>query len=143
MRLKSLILAMTGCAGLAAACAHAQSAPVDTLDAPPLCALSLEDGPHGRALVASAAPGLSGSWTLQAGGPAMMLEQSGDLTGRPDAAAELARLQLVSSAGRAPGLEDLRPGQTVIGGSAGAEPVSARLEVSDVAGRLVCEAQWG
>lgn len=143
MRITSVFLAITGIVGLAAACAHAQSAAMDGAGAPSLCELRLEGNPQGRALVALAAPGLSGSWTLQAGGLAMMLEQSGDLTGRPDAAPELARLQLSSPASREPVLEDLRPGQTVIGGSAEAEPVFARLEVSDAAGRPVCEAHWG
>ena len=57
----------------------------------PLCQLSLVQAPYGRELVAEAAPGLSGFWTLEAGGPAMMMQQSGDLRDRPDARLRQAR----------------------------------------------------
>jgi len=142
MRFTSVFLAITGCAGLAAACAHAQSEVGIDTEAAPLCQLLMVEGPNGRELVAQAAPGLSGRWTLEAGGPAMMMQQSGPLPGRAEGASELARLQLASAAGRAPGLDELRPGQTVIGGSE-VEPVFASLRLEAEDGRLICAAELG
>jgi hypothetical protein len=142
MRHISLILAITGCAGLAAACAHAQSdIGVDTAVAP-LCQLTLSEGPNGRELIAHTAPGLSGRWTLEAGGPAMMMHQSGLLSGRAEGASELARLQVASAAGRAPDLDALRPGQTVMSGSAD-EPLFASLRLEAEDGRPICAAELG
>ena len=143
MRITPFVLAISGCIGLVAACAHAQTSSVtDAGEAAPLCQLNLLDGGAGRELVAEAALGLSGYWSLEAGGPAMMMQQSGDLADRPDDATELARLLLASPSGPAPGLDELRPGQTVIGGSQ-PQPIFARLSLEDEAGFVICEATLG
>ncbi|WP_440959447.1 hypothetical protein ACFELO_04875 [Oceanicaulis sp. LC35] len=144
MRMTSIILAISGSVGLVAACAHAQSETVAGSDAkaPSPCALSLMQTDTGRALIAEAAPGLVGRWSLQAGGPAMMMEQSGDLEDRPADQWRLARLDLASPSGPAPELDTLRPGQTVISGSPDT-PVFASLQIEDEAGRLICTAELG
>ena len=141
MRTLPLLLAVTASAGLAAACAHAQiNTPDGAGEAAPLCQLHLLQGGAGRELVAEAMPDLPGHWTLEAGGPAMMIEQSGALSDRPEGDAELTRLLLASASGPAPGLDELRPGQTVMGGSE-PHPIFAVLRVEDEAGQLICEAR--
>lgn len=144
MRIASIVLAISGSVGLVAACAHAQTDAVTQADGEmaPLCSLSLMQTGNGRALIAEAAPGLSGRWSLEAGGPAMMMQQSGDLRDRPEGQWALARLELASPSGPQPGLDELRPGQTVISGPAD-EPVFATLRLEDETGRSVCEAELG
>lgn len=143
MRIIPLLLGLTGSLGLAVACAHAQpDRPVEALEQMPLCQLSLVQAPYGRELVAEAAPGLSGFWTLEAGGPSMMMQQSGDLRDRPERATDLARLQLATASGPAPGLDGLRPGQTIVGGS-GQGLVFATLRLENASGELICFAELG
>ena len=140
MRTLPLLMAVTASAGLAAACAHAQINIPDGAGEAALCQLHLLEGGAGRELVAEARPDLAGQWTLEAGGPAMMIEQSGALSDRPEGGAELTRLLLASAPGPAPGLDELRPGQTVMGGSE-PHPVFAVLRVEDETGQLICEAR--
>jgi len=143
MRIKTGLVAFTGCLGLAAACAHAQPGPIHVSDpTASLCSLSVIEDSQGRHLIAQAEPGLSGRWILEAGGPAMRLEQSGDLDLRADGQGELARISLDAPSGPAPALETLAPGQTVIGGMSD-DPVFATLRLIDADGDPLCTAELG
>ncbi len=143
MRIKTGLLAFTACLGLAAACAHAQPGPISASEAmSPLCSLTVIEDGQGRHLIAQATPGLSGRWILEAGGPAMSLEQSGDLDLRADGEGELARISLDGPSGPAPALETLAPGQTVIGGLSD-DPVFAALRLIDADGDPLCTAELG
>ncbi|WP_306016974.1 hypothetical protein [Oceanicaulis sp. MMSF_3324] len=143
MRIKTGLLAFTACLGLAAACAHAQPGPISASEAmSPLCSLTVIEDGQGRHLMAQAAPGLTGRWILEAGGPAMRLEQSGDLALRSDEQSELARVSLDAPSGPAPALETLAPGQTVISGMSN-DPVFATLRLISADGDPLCTAELG
>lgn len=143
MRILAAFMATAACIGSAAACAHAQSDGPHTMTASgsaELCALTSVQTRAGRELVAEAASGLSGSWRLQLGGPALSLQQSGDLSAGRDALQPLARIQLDAPAAAPVSLDDLQPGQTVMSGASG--PLFGALTVIDDEGRILCSAEW-
>lgn len=143
MRIRAFLSGLAACTGLAAACAQAQSQHSDAnLVAQPtaLCALTELQSPDGRTLVVETASGLSGHWRLRLGGPALSMEQSGDLHAGPGGSETLARIELDASAAERVSLDDLQPGQTVMSGGSG--PHFGALTVTDDEGRILCTTEW-
>jgi hypothetical protein len=139
-RLACLSLTVAALALGAATAAFAQRpAPVTAQNGAPggLCALDLVDAYGSRHLIASAAPGVAGAWSLEARAPGFRLDQSGPV----NASLQVQELSRVTLDAR------LRP--AVTRGAAGlrgavpgpdARSLSAVLTVHDAGGRVICRA---
>lgn len=101
------------------------------------CSLDLVQTYGSRQLIARAAPGVTGAWSMQARAPGINVDQSGPVSGAPRVQ-ELSRVTLDAQ---------LRP--AVNHGAAGlygavpgpaARSVSAVLIVRDARGRVICRA---
>jgi hypothetical protein len=143
-RLACLSLTVAALALGAATAASAQRPAAATASAPAhhaapggLCALDLVDAYGSRHLIASAAPGVAGAWSLEARAPGFRLDQSGPVNPSLQVQ-ELSRVTL-----------DARLRPAVTRGAAGlrgavpgpdARSLSAVLTVRDARGRVICRA---
>jgi len=112
---------------------HAPAVPANAA-----CSLVLEHSYGPQQLIARAAPGVSGSWTLYARGPGLRVDQSGPLSAAP-------RTQLLSRItlnGRDRPVVN-RAATGLYGPVRGPAPqsVSGLLEVRDDYGRVICRAE--
>jgi len=143
-RLACLSLAVAALALGAATAASAQrpvavtpSAPAHNAAPGEACSLDLVQVYGSRHLIASAAPGVTGAWSLQARAPGFRLDQSGPVNASQHVQ-ELSRITLDARLRPAvnhgaAGLRGAVPGP-------GAQSLSAVLTVRDARGRVICRA---